>query len=89
MAFDVLNAINESREEKLEPNFLSDKAIVFKQINFDDNLITISIEENKMASKKGKGFKISRDELNKKIEEYLAKGKLSLNVIMFSSINRI
>ena len=46
LAFDVLNAINESREEKLEPNFLSDKAIVFKQINFDDNLITISIEEN-------------------------------------------
>ena len=28
-----------------------------------------------MASKKGKGFKISRDELNKKVEEYLAKGK--------------
>ena len=28
-----------------------------------------------MSSKKGKGFKISRDELNKKIEEYLAKGK--------------
>ena len=46
LAFDVLNAINESREEKLEPTFLSDKVIVFKQINFDDNLITISIEEN-------------------------------------------
>mgnify|MGYP003126576014 FL=1 len=45
LAFDVLNAINESREEKLEPTFLSDKVIVFKQINFDDNLITISIEE--------------------------------------------
>ena len=28
-----------------------------------------------MAAKKGKGFNISRDELNKKIEEYLAKGK--------------
>ena len=47
LSFDVLNALNESSEEKREPSFFTDKIITFKKIDFDTNQITISLTSSK------------------------------------------